>query len=148
MEWDLTRFVEAQDDRSIWKDALKELSAGEKRSHWMWFIFPQLRGLGSSPRADYYGLSGLEEAAAYWAHPVLGARLRQMCETLMRLQSSNTMVIFGWPDNLKFCSCMTLFAHAVPEEPLFCQALEKFFGGRQDTRTLQLLGLPTPDMDA
>ena len=142
MDWDLTRFVQAQEQGQVWKDALEEIAAGEKRSHWMWFIFPQLRGLGTSRMAEYYGLAGAQEAAAYWAHPVLGPRLRQMCETLLGLESRNTMVIFGWPDNLKLLSCMTLFAHAVPQEPLFRRVLEAFYGGREDGQTLRMLQSP------
>ena len=134
MAWNLERFIRAQEP--IWHTALNEITTGRKRSHWMWFIFPQLRGLGSSWMANEYSLSGLEEAEAYWQHPVLRARLYMMCEALMVQETSNARDIFDFPDNLKLCSCMTLFAHAAPEEEMFRRVLDKFFEGREDEQTL------------
>ena len=130
----LERFVEAQD--RVWQTVMAEMRAGCKRSHWMWYVFPQLCGLGYSRRAAYYGISGLEEARAYWAHPVLGARLREVCGVIAALEGSDPLALMGYPDNLKLCSCMTLFARAVPQEPIFRQVLEKYFGGREDARTI------------
>ena len=134
----LSRFVEAQ--ASDYATALREIRSGRKRSHWMWYIFPQLRGLGFSSTAQYYGLRDLEEAVAYMAHPVLGPRLTEISEALLALDSSDPSAVMGYPDDLKLRSCMTLFELAAPEQPVFAQVLEKFYGGRRDTRTLQLLG--------
>ncbi|MBQ2952321.1 MAG: DUF1810 domain-containing protein [Clostridia bacterium] len=133
----LERFTQAQD--RIWPAVLEEMRAGCKRSHWMWYVFPQLRGLGRSHRAGYYGLCGLEEARAYWAHPVLGARLREVCGIIAGLEGSDPLLLMGYPDNLKLCSCMTLFARVAPEEPLFRRVLEKYYGGQEDAQTLALL---------
>ena len=104
----------------------------------MWYIFPQLRGLGQSSLSWYYGIEDLEEARAYLAHPVLGQRLREITRAALELSETDPMKIFGWPDNMKFCSCMTLFAR-VSEDDLFAQALDKFFGSQEDTLTLELL---------
>lgn len=135
---DLARFVEAQ--RGVHADALAELRAGRKRSHWMWFVFPQLRGLGHSTMARHYGISGLDEARAYAAHALLGPRLRQATALVLGHAGRPLQQIFSPPDDLKFGSCMTLFAAAVPDEPVFAQALRQHLGGRGDERTLALLG--------
>jgi len=103
-----------------------ELSAGQKSSHWMWFIFPQMRGLGRSRTAESFGMSSLEEAKAYSAHPVLSARLRECCWLLLAMASNNASAVFGFPDDLKLRSSMTLFSRAVPDEAIFRQVLEKF----------------------
>jgi uncharacterized protein (DUF1810 family) len=116
-----------------------ELRAGRKRSHWMWFIFPQLRGLGSSPSAQHYGLASLAEARAYLDHPVLGARLRECTRCLLLLEGRSAAEIFGYPDELKLRSCLTLFERAAPQEELFSEALGKYYGGQPDPRTLELL---------
>ena len=135
--FDLERFVTAQ--APIFSAVLDELKAGQKRSHWMWFIFPQLRGLGRSPTAEFYGLSSLDEARAYLAHPVLGSRLILCTETVLAVEGRSLQAIFGSPDDLKFCSSMTLFALAVGQgESVFRRALDRYCGGRLDERTVEL----------
>ncbi len=134
---DLARFVEAQ--AGCYSRALAELAAGRKTSHWMWFILPQLQGLGSSPMSHRYALSGLAEARAYLAHPTLGARLRECTRAVIALQGRTALEIFGSPDDLKLRSCLTLFARASPAERLFSEALAKYFGGQPDPLTLRLL---------
>ena len=135
--YNLERFVAAQE--GVHASALAELRAGEKRSHWMWFIFPQIAGLGSSPMAQRYAIGSLDEARAYLAHPVLGARLRTSTAAVNRITGRSAHAIFGAPDDLKFRSSMTLFARAAPEEPAFAEALAKFFGGVPDALTLAKL---------
>lgn len=132
----LDRFLEPQ--RSAYAIALEEVRNGRKVSHWMWYIFPQLRGLGESTSAWYYGLEDLDEAKAYLEHPLLGHRLREITRAALALSEKDPMKIFGWPDNMKFRSCMTLFAQ-VSEDDLFTKALDKFFGGQADSITLELL---------
>ncbi len=134
---DLSRFVSAQEGR--YEMAYAELANGRKRSHWMWYIFPQLSGLGSSPMARRYALSGLEETKAFLAHPLLGTRLVNISALLLSLDKSNPTEIFGFPDDIKLRSSMTLFALACPEEPVFQQVLDRFFGGNKDPLTLRLL---------
>lgn len=134
---DLDRFVSAQQDS--FEQACRELAAGRKQSHWMWFIFPQLAALGRSSPAKYFGLADLAEAQAYWRHPLLSARLRGILQILDQQDEDSAHAIFGSPDDLKFCSCLTLFEKAAPEEPLFAKLLERFFGGKRDPLTLQLL---------
>jgi uncharacterized protein (DUF1810 family) len=135
--FDLERFVQAQ--QAVYAAVCAELRAGAKRSHWMWFIFPQLRGLGSSPNAQHYGLASLAEARAYLDHPVLGARLRECTRRLLLLEGRSAAEIFGYPDELKLRSCLTLFERAAPQEELFGEALRKYYGGQRDLRTLALL---------
>jgi uncharacterized protein (DUF1810 family) len=135
---DLQRFVAAQDP--VYGQVCAELAAGRKASHWMWFVFPQLRDLGRSATARFYGLASRAEALAYWQHPVLGARLRQCARLVLAVQGRTAHDIFGSPDDLKLRSCMTLFAAVAPEEPVFAQVLQRFFGGEPDPRTLALLG--------
>jgi uncharacterized protein (DUF1810 family) len=136
--FDLSRFADAQSP--VMAAVRAELAAGAKRSHWMWFVFPQHRTLGRSATALHYGLSGADEAAAYWRHPLLGPRLRECCELLLAVPASRSAHdIFGSPDDLKLRSSMTLFASAVPDEPLFARVLERFYGGAPDARTLALL---------
>ena len=135
--YQLERFVAAQ--QSIYQQVVDELSAGRKRSHWMWFIFPQLAGLGFSAMAQRYAVSGLAEARAYLAHPVLGPRLRECSALVLAVQGATVHGIFGSPDNMKFHSSMTLFAQAAPEEALFRDCLDKYFGGVPDQATLDLL---------
>lgn len=133
----LQRFVEAQE--TTYARALAEIKSGRKQSHWMWFIFPQMRGLGYSPMAQHYGIQNKEEAAAYLQHPVLGKRLQEISSVLLSLPSSDAHQIFGSPDDLKLRSCMTLFV-SVPEAPaVFENVLAKFFGGKKDEATLRLL---------
>ncbi|HUH63945.1 MAG TPA: DUF1810 domain-containing protein [Terracidiphilus sp.] len=133
----LARFVDAQS--AEYEQVLRELRAGRKHSHWIWFIFPQLKGLGRSSMAEYYGIGSRDEAAAYLAHPVLGPRLRECTELVNRVEGRTIDEIFGFPDNLKFRSSMTLFAQATGENQLFQDALSEYFGGEPDTRTIALL---------
>lgn len=135
--FDLGRFVDAQ--AGVHATALAELEAGRKRTHWMWFVFPQLAGLGSSPMARAYAISGLEEARAYLAHPVLGPRLLACTAAVNAVEGRSAHEIFGSPDDLKFRSSMTLFARAAPQEPAFRQALETYYGGQEDPQTLARL---------
>ena len=133
----LRRFVEAQ--ASVYAQVLAELRAGEKRSHWMWFIFPQIAGLGSSGTARRFAISGRAEAIAYLAHPVLGTRLRECTALVNAIEARTLQQIFGYPDDLKFRSAMTLFGAVAPDEPVFAQALEKYCGGDPDPATLSRL---------
>jgi uncharacterized protein (DUF1810 family) len=135
--YNLKRFLDAQDE--VFGQVCTELREGRKRTHWMWFIFPQLKGLGHSTTAEFYALSSLEEAEAYLIHPVLGARLRQCTELVNQIEGRSVDQIFGSPDNLKFRSCMTLFAQLESDNQVFKDALEKHFGGEADPRTLELL---------
>jgi uncharacterized protein (DUF1810 family) len=136
--FDLERFVTGQ--APLFERALTELQAGRKRSHWMWFIFPQLRGLGFSATARLYGIASLAEARAYLAHPLLGPRLETCTRTALAIQNRSLHDIFGSPDDMKFGSCMTLFSLAADGHAnLFRSALERYCGGRQDERTLELL---------
>ncbi len=140
--FDLARFVAAQ--APIFETALGELRAGRKRSHWMWFVFPQLRGLGRSAPAQFYGLGSLEEARAYLAHPLLGARLNRCAETVLAIDGRSLNAIFGSPDDMKFHSSMTLFARADDDEKsAFRRALDRYCGGRMDESTLALLKAAT-----
>ena len=132
----IDRFIEPQ--KASYTIALEEIQNGRKVSHWMWYIFPQLRGLGQSNVAWYYGIKDLDEAKAYLEHPVLGQRLREITQTALDLSETDPMKVFGWPDNMKFRSCMTLFAQ-ISEDDLFARTLDKFFGGQEDSMTLELL---------
>ena len=133
----LQRFVDAQD--RVYDRALAELRAGAKRSHWIWFIFPQLSGLGSSSTAKLFGISSLEEARAFLAHPILGPRLRECARLVASIEDRSVDEVFGWPDNLKVRSSMTLFTRATDDNADFLAVLDKFYGGQQDPRTLELL---------
>ena len=132
---DLERFVRAQDDDGVFVRALGEIRAGRKVSHWMWFVFPQVEGLGRSAMARRYALDGLAEARAYARHPVLGPRLRQCCEAVLAVEGVSADEVFGSVDAMKLRSSMTLFARAAPDEPLFGAVLEAFFDGRADQVT-------------
>lgn len=136
--YNLGRFVEAQDGPSGYGQALRELREGHKVSHWIWFVFPQLAGLGMSDTSRFYALSGLEEARAYLAHPVLGPRLREATEATMTHASLGARAILG-ADDIKFRSSMTLFLRAQPDEQLFRNAIDTFFGGEPDPLTDRLL---------
>lgn len=133
----LQRFLDAQ--APVFETVLAELQAGRKRSHWMWFIFPQLRGLGHSPTAQFYAIGSLDEARAYHAHPLLGARLALCTETVLKSRARSLNELLGSPDDLKFRSCMTLFEIAVPTVPLFAEALDRWCAGERDERTRELL---------
>ena len=137
---DLSRFVEAQ--AAAYEPALAEIRRGRKRGHWMWYIFPQIQGRGFSETSRFYAIQNLAEALAYAQHPVLGSRLVRICEALVALASHDATGIFGSPDDVKLKSSMTLFAALPGANPVFQQVLDKFFGGRADGKTLQLLGQP------
>ncbi len=136
----LQRFIDAQDP--VYQDVIEELAAGRKTSHWMWFVFPQLDGLGRSEMAKHYAIASSVEALAYWQHPVLGERFKQCIELVMAVKGKTAFQIFGTPDDLKFCSSLTLFAAVLPDVPLFKMALEKYFKGQGDPRTVELLRRP------
>ncbi len=137
----LQRFVDAQD--RVYAAALDELRRGRKETHWMWFVFPQLAGLGHSPMAQRFAISGLEEAEAYLAHPMLGPRLVECTETVNGLTGLSAHTIFSSPDDMKFRSSMTLFSKTLPTGNIFEQALGLYFAGEEDRRTLDLLGRPS-----
>ena len=136
-ESDLERFVEAQEP--VYEAVRQELSAGRKASHWMWFVFPQLRGLGRSATAQHYGIASATEAAEYLAHPVLGAHLVECTGLVLAVPGRSAHAIFGTPDDMKFRSSMTLFASVAPAGSLFDQALARFFAGQPDPLTERLL---------
>lgn len=130
-------FVAAQ--APVYDAVRAELAAGDKRTHWMWFVFPQLRALGRSATARHFGLADRAEAASYLRHPVLGARLKECCDIVLAVKGRTAHRIFGSPDDLKLCSCMTLFEVAAPEEPVFGRVLDHYFAGRRDPLTCDLL---------
>jgi uncharacterized protein (DUF1810 family) len=136
-QFDLRRFVDAQ--APIYEQALAELRAGRKQSHWMWYVFPQFQGLGESQMAQKFAIRTLDEAVSYLQHPVLGGRLKEATRAVNDVEGRSIETIFGYPDYLKFRSSMTLFSKAAPDEPLFTDALAKYFGGAADDRTLALL---------
>jgi uncharacterized protein (DUF1810 family) len=133
----LDRFLEAQ--TPVIDQALAELRAGQKQSHWMWYVFPQIASLGQSATSRAFAIQSLDEARAYLAHPVLGQRLRECCQAVMNVRGRSAREIFGSPDDQKFQSCLTLFAEADPDEVLFYNLLEKYFDGDADEATLELL---------
>ena len=137
--FDLQRFVAAQDAGGTYDRATAELRRGRKASHWMWFVFPQVAGLGYSPTSRAYAISGLAEARAYLAHPVLSARLTECAGLLAGLRDRTAEQIFGEVDALKLCSSMTLFARAAPGEPVFRQVLDQYFGGVPDAASSEAL---------
>ena len=139
MAYDLKRFLDAQ--RYDYDLALSEMKAGRKKSHYIWYIFPQLKGLGFSSMSDYYGISSLSEAKAYMEDPVLRARLLEITEVLLENPCQDIKKIMPYPDDLKLCSSMTLFSISNPEETVFSSVLEKYFHGKKDQQTLKLLGL-------
>lgn len=133
----LSRFVAAQE--TSFAQALGELRRGRKQTHWMWFVFPQIDGLGSSSTAKFYAIKSLEEAKGYLAHPILGSRLLESCHALLTIPEKSASDIMSYPDDLKLRSSMTLFARAAEDPALFNQVLEKFFDGKYDSATLRLL---------
>lgn len=140
--YQLERFVAAQ--RDTYEDALEELRAGAKRSHWMWFIFPQVAGLGSSSMAERYAIKSRAEAEAYLGHPVLGPRLSKCVETLLHVPGKSAREVMGTPDDLKLKSSMTLFAAISPVSSPFHAVLDRYFSGERDPRTLEFLARPAP----
>jgi uncharacterized protein (DUF1810 family) len=139
----LSRFIDAQNG-GIYEQALAEIKGGRKQSHWMWFIFPQMEGLGFSGTAQFYGIQGLAEAKAYLADAALGPRLREICAALLALDTSDPHKVFGSPDDMKLRSSMTLFALAAPEEKLFTDVLGKYYGGERCSRTEAMASDGTP----
>ena len=135
--FDLGRFMAAQ--QGIFDQALAEVRGGRKRTHWMWFIFPQIDGLGSSSTARFFAIKSIEEAREYLRHPVLGARLHECAEVVLAVEGRSAHEIFGSPDDMKLRSCATLFARAASEGSVFSRLLDKFFDGKPDVRTLELL---------
>ena len=135
--YDLERFYKAQEHD--YETALSEIRNGRKESHWMWYIFPQVAGLGRSTMAEYYAIRSREEAKAYIEDPLLGKRLIEISQALLQVESDDTGKVMGWPDNLKLWSCMTLFAEVAPEQPVFRNVLEKFYDGEMDGKTLDIL---------
>jgi uncharacterized protein (DUF1810 family) len=135
--FDLQRFVAAQD--SVYDQVKAELAAGAKTSHWMWFVFPQLKALGRSGTAQRFGIASKAEAEAYLRHPVLGARLKECCSLVLAVEGRSALQIFGSPDELKLRSCLTLFEQVAPHEPLFGQLLDRYYVGERDVATLRLL---------
>jgi len=135
--YNLRRFIQAQEP--VYAQVCAELRQGRKSSHWMWFIFPQIRGLGSSEAALYFAIADRDEATAYAAHPVLGVRLRECTGLVLQAENKSVEQIFGYPDNLKFHSSMTLFARAADDNRVFLDALKKYFSGALDPQTLARL---------
>lgn len=136
--YDLGRFLHAQ--RGDFERALAEITSGKKRTHWMWYVFPQLDGLAFSSTSKYYAIKSIEEARAYLAHPVLGPRLLRCAEAALRVEGRFATEIFGSPDDLKLRSCATLFACVSPPGSVFERLLDKYYGGERDRKTLRLLG--------
>lgn len=134
---DLQRFKDAQKDD--YECALREIKSGRKRSHWMWYIFPQIHGLGRTSISDYFSIKNLQEARDYLKDPVLGARLVEISKALLELNTSDPHAVFGSPDDLKLRSCMTLFEKADPENPVFGKVLDKYYDGQRDSRTLEIV---------
>jgi uncharacterized protein (DUF1810 family) len=133
----LQRFVDAQN--SIYGNVVNELRRGEKRTHWMWFIFPQVVGLGRTPTAERYSIKSIEEAKAYIVHPILGVRLQECTKLVISIDGKTANQIFGFPDDLKFCSSMTLFNHVAEDNNIFLNAITKFYAGREDDLTIKIL---------
>jgi uncharacterized protein (DUF1810 family) len=138
--FDLKRFVDAQ--APVYRNVVEELRGGRKRNHWMWFVFPQLRGLGGSPTAVRYGISSLDEARAYLRHELLGPRLHECTRLVNEVQGRSAAEIFGWPDDLKLCSSITLFARATEDNEDFVALLEKYYDGQEDRLTVERLAGP------
>ncbi len=133
----LNRFLEAQ--QNIYPQVVKELRNGKKTSHWMWFIFPQIEGLGHSPTAKYYSIKTIDEAKEYLIHPVLGKRLLECSNIIAGIENKTADEIFGYPDTMKLRSCMTLFNFIAPEQKVFADVLKKYFNGEEDEQTLSIL---------
>jgi uncharacterized protein (DUF1810 family) len=143
--FDLARFLEAQ--AGVYDQVVDELRSGQKRSHWIWFIFPQLAGLGRSETSAYYAIRSLDEARAYLRHPILGPRLLECTALVNRLEGRSAAEIFGWPDDVKFRSSMTLFELAAGAPSEFTTALQAYFAGERDARTIELVRPATPEQN-
>ena len=135
----LERFVKAQDKN--YQDALSELKSGRKRSHWMWYIFPQIKGLGFSEMAKFYAIEDIKEAEAYLAHHILGKGLIEIAQVLIDLNENDANKVFGYPDDMKLKSSMTLFANVDGTNPVFLEVLDKYFDGEQDNATLRIINM-------
>jgi len=133
----LTRFLQAQGP--VYEQALAEIRAGRKRSHWMWYVFPQFKGLGNSPTSIHYAIGSIEEAQAYLAHPILGARLVECAEAALQIDGRSALEVFGSPDDMKLRSSATLFAAMSPDGSVFHRIIDKYFTGEQDVRTVELM---------
>lgn len=142
---DLQKFIDAQDYGygfgETYQTALAEIKQGEKISHWIWYVFPQMQGLGLSGTTAYFSIQDLAEAKDYYEHPILGARLIEITSELLRIDSDDPMVVFGYPDAFKVRSCMTLFKHVAPEQEVFQKVLDKFCRGIEDDKTVRIIGL-------
>jgi uncharacterized protein (DUF1810 family) len=136
--YDLNRFLQAQE--GSYERALLEIKSGQKRSHWMWYIFPQIDGLAFSSTAKHYAIKSVKEARAYLEHPVLGPRLRECAEAVLAIEGRTAGDIFGFPDDLKLRSCATLFVHVSPAGSVFERLIEKYYGGARDDKTLHIMG--------
>ena len=137
MEYNLQRFISAQEHS--YKIALSEIKNGKKLSHWIWYIFPQLKGLGRSYNSEYYGIENTDEAKNYLSHPILGARLLEITEALLNLKDNDPLKVMGSPDDMKLKSCMTLFAYISEDGSVFHRVLDKYFGASRDDRTLSII---------
>jgi len=135
--FNLDRFIKEQ--QYSYSTAYEEVSKGRKRSHWMWWIFPQIQGLGMTSTSQKYSIKSIKETEAFLAHPYLGRNLREISNALLALDTNDAYEVFGYPDNLKLCSSMTLFSEAAPNEEVFQKVLDKFYDGRKDQRTLDIL---------
>ena len=140
-EHSLERFIEAQNNKMYgsYESALNEIKNGMKCTHWIWYIFPQLKGLGFSRNANFYGIDDIDEAERYLEHPVLGARLREIAQALLNLNENDPLKVMGRPDDMKLKSCMTLFAQISENNSVFHQVLDKFFNGTKDEKTIRML---------
>lgn len=139
MSYEMSRFVQAH--QADYQRALSEIRSGKKVSHWMWYIFPQVKGLGRSPASEYYGIQDLDEAKAYLADPVLGKHLIEICDALLSLDSNDATDVMGQPDDKKLRSSMTLFDAAAEGSDIFQRVLDQYYGGEKDRRTLRILGI-------
>ena len=139
IKYDLERFVSAQEGEPNYRNALSEIQAGHKETHWIWYIFPQLKGLGKTENSERYGIKNADEAKGYLSHPILGARLLEITEALLRLNENNPQKVMGGIDAMKLRSCMTLFATISKKNSLFHQVLDKYFDGEMDMLTLNIL---------
>ncbi len=140
-EHNLERFIDAQNDKTYgsYECALREIKNGEKRTHWIWYIFPQLKGLGHSRNSEFYGIDDIQEAKIYLEHPVLGSRLKEITQALLNLNTNDPFKVMGSPDDMKLKSCMTLFAQVSESDSVFHKVLDKFFNGERDEKTLDFL---------
>jgi uncharacterized protein (DUF1810 family) len=143
--YQLARFIDAQEP--VYENVLRELRAGRKRTHWMWFIFPQIHGLGHSATAQHFAIKSLDEARAYLNHPILGQRVLECARLVSEIKDRSVSEIFGFPDDLKFRSCITLFARAAKEPGIFGELLKRYFQGEEDSKTVEILAKSQRDKE-